>query len=120
MAFFDLGHISPSLTLDKRGQKSQTDLSHSDYQRENELNEIQDELSTLPSPRMSDMEIDSDHDTVETDVLVRSYHEKSRGDCIFCKLLVIYLECYNSLILYCLESFIECIILLNCYCLYEL
>ena len=65
--------------MDKLGQKLQTDVSHSGYQRDNELNEIQDELSTLPSPQMSDVELDSDQDTVETDVLVRSYHEKGRG-----------------------------------------
>ena len=43
----------------------------------------QDELSTLPSPRTSDVDIDSDQDTVETEVLLTSYHKQSKGNLMF-------------------------------------
>lgn len=40
---------------------------------------LDDEISTLPSPSISDVGIDSDHDTMETDVLLSSYQMKAGG-----------------------------------------
>ncbi|XP_065059547.1 uncharacterized protein LOC135687041 isoform X2 [Rhopilema esculentum] len=41
--------------------------------------QMADELSSLPSPRISEVDLDSDKGTVETDVLLSSYHEDQKG-----------------------------------------
>ena len=41
--------------------------------------QMADELSSLPSPRISEVDLDSDKETVETDVLLSSYHEDRKG-----------------------------------------
>ena len=79
MLFFYLDHISPTLSLGKTGKVSQIDGPINNYQKEQELHDNQDETSTLPSPQISDVEIDSDQDTVETEILVKSYREKHIG-----------------------------------------
>ena len=40
---------------------------------------LDDEISTLPSPSMSNVGIDSDQDTTETEVLLSSYLKKAGG-----------------------------------------
>ena len=40
---------------------------------------LDDEISTLPSPSMSNVGIDSDQDTTETEVLLSSYLKKVGG-----------------------------------------